>query len=624
MNPRNTELDWRRKMEDKIIRDLMNKTVYAVNYESLATNIVEFFANLYNAEICTLWRRVKTDLEDKLVLSAAKGIRRVPGEPMQTYELKDEDGDGKIEGVTAWIATKKKTCLANSYYELTKDPSKPWIIAHRGKWDPKQFPEWDRKDESSGAAKGFQNLLGLPVIYQIDEGEEEVIGVLKIESKINGFNLYDRLLAERLMPFVAIVLKTMEERENHEQDRQRVLRNLTAALLREDPKTFNQVVVEQTAEMLKAKICSLWLVDKKKNKLTLGAQVGVRSGRGKIPEYDINWDAKDDKEIKGLTPWVLITKRTFFGEDHQDLKKHPSWQGRWDNEQWADIDFGCLYAVPLIDVNNKAFGVLKIENGFNERLFTAVDRATFDLMADFISLALEFNSRLRADIVYDFFHLLKQPVSNSIGAFTDLRRELTGKKREERINSRLEMLAKSLQTLRVWVMNVYGLATAQGETQDTPIESTSIKEILATANKNMQNLFDDFNCNLAEVADIKIKLTPLNRQKVDAILFNILDNSYKYTAKQNKDIRAIAKKQDRQVNIVIKDNGKGIPREDISRIFAPGFSRGHVDRQWPSSLGLGLSTVQRLLDELGWERDIKSEVGEGTDFIITIPEEYVA
>jgi len=54
------------KMENKIIRDLMTEMVFAVNYESLATNIVEFFADLYNAELCTFWRRITTELEDKL------------------------------------------------------------------------------------------------------------------------------------------------------------------------------------------------------------------------------------------------------------------------------------------------------------------------------------------------------------------------------------------------------------------------------------------------------------------------------------------------------------------------------------------------------------------------------
>lgn len=610
-------------MEYKIIRELMTKTVGAINYESLAYNVVEFFSDLYNAEICTLWRRVKEENEDKLVLSASKGIRREPGKPMQTYTLKE--GSDNIEGITAWIAIRKKTCLANSYYELTKDPTKPWCSSHRGKWDPKQFPDWNKKVESPNSEKGFKNLLGLPVIYQKNEStEEKVIGVLKIESKINGFHLYDRLLAERLIPFVGIALKTMEEHENYEQARQRVLRNLTAALLREDPNTFNQVVVEQTAEMLKTKICTLWLVDKNRKKLTLGANFGVKPGKEKIPEYAINWDAKRDEDINGLTPWVLIRKRTFYGEEHQDLKDHPSWKGRWDKEQWKDSNFGCLYAVPLIDVNNNAFGVLKIENDFNQPRFTAVDRATFDLMADFISLAFEFNSRPRSEIVYDFFHLLKAPVANSIGAFTDLRQELIGKKREERINSRLEMLAKNLQTLRVWVMNVYGLATAQSLSSQALYDVIALKEILFTANQNMQNLFTDFNCDLSKVIDIEIKLTQLQRQKVDAILFNILDNSYKYTDKENKKISAITSVQkDQKVKLIIRDNGKGISTEEKTQIFTPGFSRSHIEKQWPTSLGLGLSTVQRLLNELGWEHYLESEVNKGTDFIITISKDYI-
>ena len=82
------------------------------------------------------------------------------------------------------------------------------------------------------------------------------------------------------------------------QSRQRALRNLTAALSRGDPNTFNQVVVEQTAEMLTAKICSGWLVDQREQKLKLGANFGVIS-KENIPEYNINWNAENDKEIKG-------------------------------------------------------------------------------------------------------------------------------------------------------------------------------------------------------------------------------------------------------------------------------------------------------------------------------------
>lgn len=40
-------------MDDLLAQNLMNEMVYAVNYESLATNIVNFFAGLFEAELCT-------------------------------------------------------------------------------------------------------------------------------------------------------------------------------------------------------------------------------------------------------------------------------------------------------------------------------------------------------------------------------------------------------------------------------------------------------------------------------------------------------------------------------------------------------------------------------------------
>ena len=109
-------------------------------------------------------------------------------------------------------------------------------------------------------------------------------------------------------------------------------------------------------------------------------------------------------------------------------------------------------------------------------------------------------------------------------------------------------------------------------------------------------------------------------QKVDAILFNILDNSYKYTAEKNKDILAIARCEDGKLTQTLQDNGRAIAPEELPLIFNKGFTRGYKTEKWPTSLGLGLSTVARLMEELGWERKIESQVGEYTRFIITIPE----
>ena len=502
---------------EKAILSLMNTMVDAITYDGLAERIVNEFAVLFDAELCVIWRMVQQEEKRELILSAGYGLQLKPGFGPQTYTLTDRKTPNiQIEGVTAWIATLKQTCLANSFQELARDPSKPWYGSHRGKWDNTKFT-------GQGDTK-FKNLLGLPVLYGND-----LVAVLKIESTRNpsGFSLVDQEKAERLAPFVAVALQTMEAREKHEQKRQQVIRDLTGTLLRQESAKFYQEVVDKTGELLGADMCTLWLVDKSQRKLRVSASKGIRGTQS--PEYDLNWEVKDDREIHGLTPWVVIRKRPFFGERHEDLRNHPAWEGKWDGVQWDGQPakkFGCLYAVPLLDVNNRPLGVLKIENRAGKIKFSAVDRAIFDWMADFISLAIEFNSRLRSDIVYEFFHLLKQPVSNGITAFDTLRTELERPSpRPERLRERLDMLAKNLETIRVWTINVYGLAT-RSENEEAITQDISLQELLEKAIENMKSLFPDFNCPIDAEEDIKISLTPLKIKQFDAIVYNLLDNSY--------------------------------------------------------------------------------------------------
>lgn len=113
--------------QDKIIQDLMDQVVDSINYEDLADRIVKKFAELLDAELCTLWHRVKENGEDTLVLSASIGFERRSGEELPTYHLKwDAKFNEEIEGVTAWIAVRSQVCIANSYEDLAENSRSPW------------------------------------------------------------------------------------------------------------------------------------------------------------------------------------------------------------------------------------------------------------------------------------------------------------------------------------------------------------------------------------------------------------------------------------------------------------------------------------------------------------------
>ena len=69
-----------------------------------------------------------------------------------------------------------------------------------------------------------------------------------------------------------------------------------------------------------------------------------------------------------------------------------------------------------------------------------------------------------------------------------------------------------------------------------------------------------------------------------------------------------------QLRISVADNGKGIPEENIQRLFQAFYS-GRT-----GGMGLGLTNARTILNAHGVHMDVKSTVGEGTTFLLTFPE----
>jgi PAS domain S-box-containing protein len=74
----------------------------------------------------------------------------------------------------------------------------------------------------------------------------------------------------------------------------------------------------------------------------------------------------------------------------------------------------------------------------------------------------------------------------------------------------------------------------------------------------------------------------------------------------------------REVVIEVEDNGRGIPEEDLSRIFSPFFSTN------PNGAGLGLPAVRRIARAHGGRVEAASTPGRGSTFTIRLPREYMA
>ncbi|MDY4576139.1 MAG: ATP-binding protein [Intestinibacter sp.] len=102
------------------------------------------------------------------------------------------------------------------------------------------------------------------------------------------------------------------------------------------------------------------------------------------------------------------------------------------------------------------------------------------------------------------------------------------------------------------------------------------------------------------------------------ILLNIIENAIKYTGKNgNIKIRQYVKKD--KVFIEIQDNGIGIPKEDIDRVFERFYRVDKARSRSVGGTGLGLAITKHMVKALNGDIKLESELGVGSKFTIELP-----
>ena len=154
--------------------------------------------------------------------------------------------------------------------------------------------------------------------------------------------------------------------------------------------------------------------------------------------------------------------------------------------------------------------------------------------------------------------------------------------------------------------------------KDYIINKTNLKEIVNGAIlKNKTTLLNE---------KVSIELSNLKDEEVYTdskwavfIINQIIQNAIKYSKKENKKIEISSQEKNDKVILYIKDNGIGIKKGEITRVFERGFTgeNGRIIGQ--KSTGIGLYLCKKLCDKLGLGIELNSEKDNGTEVRIIFP-----
>ena len=103
------------------------------------------------------------------------------------------------------------------------------------------------------------------------------------------------------------------------------------------------------------------------------------------------------------------------------------------------------------------------------------------------------------------------------------------------------------------------------------------------------------------------------------ILSQIIQNATKYSKEENRKIEIYAETKKESIILFIKDNGIGIRKGEITRVFEKGFTGENGRRNGQKATGIGLYLCKKLCDKLGLGLELNSEKDGGTEVRIVFP-----
>ncbi|MFT7270292.1 MAG: two-component system, sporulation sensor kinase E, partial [Roseivirga sp.] len=121
------------------------------------------------------------------------------------------------------------------------------------------------------------------------------------------------------------------------------------------------------------------------------------------------------------------------------------------------------------------------------------------------------------------------------------------------------------------------------------------------------------NMTLVQNYHTSLPMIALDRDQIKIALLNIFINAIEAMKPDIGELRVTTYQEENEIVLEVSDNGKGIPKENLGKLFEPFFTAKK------GGMGLGLTTFQNIIQSHLGKVRVTSELGFGTSFFISFP-----
>lgn len=219
------------------------------------------------------------------------------------------------------------------------------------------------------------------------------------------------------------------------------------------------------------------------------------------------------------------------------------------------------------------------------------------------------------NFVYHASHDIRSPLRSLMGLIDILKTE----SRPGEIRKIIEMITGSINRLDKFVVDLLAMSR-NNRTEEPDVVSINF---MVEVNNSITNFHHVYTTKNLEIRTKIIQWYPFHSDltKIRIILNNLISNSIKYRknlAEEFSYINIYIETSEEEAAIIIEDNGEGIPTDKLQKIFDM-FYRASENSE---GSGLGMYIVKNVIKKLNAKIDVQSKEGEGTKFIINVPNSY--
>jgi signal transduction histidine kinase len=226
-------------------------------------------------------------------------------------------------------------------------------------------------------------------------------------------------------------------------------------------------------------------------------------------------------------------------------------------------------------------------------------------------------SRLKSELVANMSHELRTPLNIIIG-YSEMLLDRAGPPSEPEREKMTGRIRESARTLLQLVDSVLDLGKLESGRMPVTKESLSLDRLVA-ALRARERLTPAPGVGLVWRVPPGLPVIETDAAKLTVVLDNLINNAIKFTSSGSITVTVRDVPSRQRVEISVADTGPGIDERNLATIFEPFHQLESTGARAYGGVGLGLAIVQRYVLLLGGEVAVRSTLGTGTTFVVTLP-----